>query len=260
MMESVYNPHFRLVLASNSPRRKQILSDLGVCFTTFPAEVEETLPNNISPRQGVALLALRKALAGGRAFLRSHPETKGFALGADTLVCFGNTLLGKPASPKDARAMLRSLSGTTHTVYTGIFLADLETIAQRSSQEEPREIAFLPSAAKGTSQSTAFFVPVGNTPCGNAPCGDFRYGKGAVVASQVTFRTIDPQEIEASIAAKEPFDKAGGYGIQGRGSLWATSITGDYFNIVGLPLCALDALCVDLTCEHLTELFQAREE
>ncbi len=182
--------------------------------------------------------------------MRSHPGVKGFALGADTLVCLNDTLLGKPGSPEEARAMLQSLSGTTHTVYTGIFLADLTAIAQVSSQTDPREISFLPSAPEGASQNTAFFVPGGNT----------LYGKGAVVASQVTFRKIDPQEIEASIAAKEPFDKAGGYGIQGRGSLWATSITGDYFNIVGLPLCALDTLCVDLTRGHLTESFQEREE
>ncbi len=238
MRTSEYDPHFSLILASNSPRRKQILTDLSVQFTTFPADTDETLPQGILPAPGVGTLALRKALAGGKAFFSAFPERRGLILGADTMVCLGNDLLGKPHSPKEAHAMLSALSGRTHFVYTGIFLADADKLSAAPA---------LPFASvdPASNTDTVFF--------------DTPWGLGAVVRSAVTFRPIDEAEISASIAAKEPFDKAGGYAIQGSGSLWATSISGDYFNIVGLPVCALDALCVKCTGMHLTQRFPKRE-
>lgn len=175
------NEH-QLILASSSPRRKDILSTLGYKFKILTSDVCEELPSGIAPSDGVALLAERKALA-----VAAAAEQGAVVLGADTVVALDNKILGKPESPSAAKRMLSSLSDRTHSVYTGI--------------------------------------------C--AVCGGRI--RSSVCRTDVVFRKISSSEIDWYVSTGEPLDKAGGYGIQGRGCLFVKGIEGDYFNVVGLP-------------------------
>jgi septum formation protein len=184
----------RLILASASPRRCELLSLLRVPFDVVPSTVDEDLG-------GLGPVALAETLARDKAHQvwTCESQSGGVAvLGADTVVCMdrsgGSALLAKPTDVDDARRMLRLLSGATHTVYTGVCLV-------RSAPEPP-----------------GFHI------------------LARVVDTQVTFREISEEMIEAYIATGEPFDKAGGYGIQGYARAFVEAIHGDYFNVVGLPI------------------------
>ena len=180
-----------LVLASASPRRKELLEMLGVRgFAVIPApDGEETPPAGLSPAETVKHIALGKARAV--AALRSPDDT---VIAADTLVYLGDEPLGKPAGEDDARRMLRMLSGRGHTVYTGIAVISGGEVRTRA------------------------------------------------VATDVYFRELTEGEIERYVATGEPLDKAGAYGAQGRAAVFIRSISGDFFNVVGLPLCALSEI------------------
>lgn len=108
----------RLVLASNSPRRKSLLEEMSLVFDVMGADVDESVPEGLSPDEMVQMLATRKALAVSDAL----SDEDAVVLGADTVVSFGGEIFGKPRDMDDARRMLRSLSGTTHEVYTGVCL------------------------------------------------------------------------------------------------------------------------------------------
>lgn len=184
-----------IILASSSPRRRQLLAQIGVQFMVVPPDADETQLPDESPQEMVQRLSLLKA----RAVASQQPH--GLVLGSDTTVVLGNEILGKPADPSDAHRMLRSLSGRTHTVLTGWAIVD---------------------AASG--QEVAG--------CGKA---------------DVTFRTLDDEEIAAYVATGSPLDKAGSYGIQDDlGAVFIQQIQGDYYTVVGLPLaqvyCALRQL------------------
>ncbi len=176
-----------LILASASPRRRELLGLITPDFRVETAGVEEQLPEGIPPQLAVQQLSRRKAQA-----LRRSRREQGLAeaviLGADTVVAVDRRILGKPRDAEEAAAMLRLLSGREHSVYTGVTLLAAE-----------REEAF-------------------------------------VQETKVRFYPLTEEEIAAYIATGEPFDKAGGYGIQGRGSMLVWGITGDYFNVVGLPV------------------------
>lgn len=172
-----------LILASKSPRRRELLDLLGIDYTVYPAEINEGI-DEADPEILVKKLASLKA----DHVAKIHP--KDFVLAADTIVCLGDKVLGKPKDAEDARAMLTLLSGKTHNVYTGVALKSLE----------------------------------------------HRFAKIISVATEVDFRAISPDEIEFYIASQEPFDKAGGYGIQGFAGVFVTAIRGSYHNVVGLPL------------------------
>jgi septum formation protein len=189
-----------LVLASASPRRRELLTQAGFCFTIHPAHIpEDPLPGE-DPIGYVIRLARQKAQSVFDA-LSGHPVPDDgkklsveianrdlVVLGADTTVTVDDQILGKPADPADAARMLRLLSGRTHRVITGVALA---------------------------------------TPAGTE------------VAAEVTgvrFLTLSEEEITGYIATGEPIDKAGAYAIQGRAACWIPRVTGDYFNVVGLPL------------------------
>ena len=180
----------RLILASQSPRRKELLAQLGLEFIIHPAVGEELLEEAIFPGEAVQRVALAKAkeVAGhvGRG--------EDLILAADTMVCLKGRFLGKPSSRKEAKDMLEALSGQKHTVYTGIALV-------RLGQQEKM-------------------------------LGDF-------VETQVYFRPLDQGEIDAYIETGEPMDKAGAYGIQGKAAQFVQRIEGDFYNVVGLPLCRL---------------------
>lgn len=171
-----------IILASASPRRKELLNLAGLAYRVVPSTCEEILPPNITPDEAVKSLAEQKC----EDVFSKNPNA--VVIAADTLVALNGNKLGKPKSKEEAFQMLRSLSGSIHTVYTGVCI--------------------------------------------------MKQGKKTVfcAASNVEFYPLSDDEINDYIATGEPMDKAGAYGIQGRGSLLVKSISGDYFNIVGLPL------------------------
>jgi septum formation protein len=175
-----------LFLASGSPRRRELLTQIGVAFSVIGAEIDETPLPDESPAAYVERLARGKAQAG-RARLNANAQA--CVLGADTAVVLDGKILGKPLDEADALAMLMSLSGQEHEVLTAIALLDGERCESR------------------------------------------------VVRSLVRFRPINAAEANAYWASGEPRDKAGGYGIQGLGAVFVSSLNGSYSAVVGLPLC-----------------------
>ena len=176
------HPHF--ILASASPRRRNLLSLIGIVHEVVPAEVDEDRDVPGEPGAHVRALAERKALRV--ASLR--PEA--LVLGADTVVYHKNEILGKPSDFDEACRMVERLAGSEHQVYTGIALAGPAGCEVESSFEVTR----------------------------------------------VLFRALDKKHIERYVSTGEPFDKAGAYGIQGFGATLVESVTGCYFNVMGLPL------------------------
>ncbi len=183
----------KIILASQSPRRKQLLEMLGADFVVIPAKGEEVAPVGAGPGETVRALSRQKAKLVAP---QAGPED--IIIAADTIVWYGDMVLGKPRDEQEAARMLSALSGNTHQVYTGV------TVQQ------------------------------GDKVISGAEC------------TNVTFRKLSGREIDAYIATGEPMDKAGAYGIQGLGSLFVEGIEGDYFNVVGLPLCRLGKMLKDL--------------
>lgn len=196
----------RLILASSSPRRREILQAAGFEFEVVPTSVvEERLPGE-SPEQFVCRMAGEKAEAALDWI--AHPSAAPIImpaiapiLGADTVVVLGNETLGKPASAEDARRMLRLLSGKQHRVLTGLCLLAPPQTWPSPLSELWREVQ--------------------------------------VASTTVQFSKLTEQEIEEYVASGEPFDKAGGYAIQGLASKYVEGIQGCYFNVVGLPISLL---------------------
>jgi septum formation protein len=206
-----------LVLASQSPRRRELLKQAGVHFRVHPAHIpEDPLPGE-EPIAYVTRLAREKAEAvfreltdGGRrngeedasepvAATGESPGAGRLAvLGADTTVTLDNQILGKPSDAADAARMLRLLSGRSHRVVTGVALA--------------------------TSEGPQMRVDV------------------AAEVTAVRFLTLSDEEIAAYIATGEPMDKAGAYAVQGGAARWIPRIEGCYFNVMGLPVALVCAL------------------
>ena len=193
----------RLVLASASPRRAALLSQIGLTFEVHPSDVAEPPYSIYRDREGVSAEIHRKdpdtasQVTQQLALLKASSVAEHFdeaiVIGADTLVSLDGKLLGKPTDDADAFEMLTRLSGTCHEVVTGVALIDAET---------GHEIVWAET-------------------------------------TQVYFRELHRTEIAAYIASGEPSDKAGAYGIQGRGAAFVRRIEGCYFNVVGLPLASL---------------------
>lgn len=172
-----------LILASQSPRRKELLTLLGRPFQVQVASVDETM-EDLPIDQAVARLSYRKAAAIGA-------EKDQIVIGADTVVVLGGQVLGKPRDAEDAIRMLHSLSGKTHQVMTGVCVIKGEKVLTHTE------------------------------------------------VTEVTFRTLTDREIDDYVATNEPMDKAGAYGIQGGAARFVEGIRGDYYNVVGLPVCRL---------------------
>ena len=187
-----------IILASGSPRRKELLEMLGVKeLKIIPAKGEERPPENVGPEETVRALSLQKA----REVASLYADKDDIVLAADTIVWFHDRIFGKPHSAEEAVQMLTELSGNTHQVYTGVALIRGGTIVSECE------------------------------------------------ISNVRFRNIDRREIAAYVATGEPLDKAGSYGAQGKGALFVQKIDGDFFNVMGLPLCRLDAMLKKLGYE-----------
>ncbi|MBB5174389.1 Maf family protein [Texcoconibacillus texcoconensis] len=171
-----------LILASASPRRKDLLEQAGISFSIVVSDANEQIDEQFTPEEAVLSLAEQKATT----VFEQHPQS--IVLGSDTVVSLDGEILGKPASEQEAFRMLRALSGRTHQVFTGVCIVS----------EEGME---------------SFYEEV-----------------------DVSFYPLTDEEITAYINTQEAFDKAGGYGIQGVGSLFVERISGDYFSVVGLPV------------------------
>ena len=188
----------QLILASQSPRRKELLGLFHIPFTVKVADIDETMDSTKAPFDEVARVSRLKALAISR-------DEGDVVIAADTIVVCGGKVLGKPTDEADAFRMLRLLSGKDHQVMTGLTVLKGDT---------------------------------------------------ATVCTEVTdihFRELSDKEILAYIATKEPMDKAGSYGIQGGAALFADKMVGDYYNVMGLPVCRLWQMLQAIAPELLEE-------
>lgn len=197
-----------MILASQSPRRIELMREAGYDIRVIPADIDET------PFDGEAPLTLveRLARAKAAAVAAEHAEPNELTVAADTIVTFDGKILGKPATEDEARTMLRELSGRTHQVATGVCIVKAGDTAA-------------PHAAESLS-----FVDV----------------------TDVTFYELTEEQIERYVASGEPMDKAGAYGIQGRGCVLVEGIDGNYHNVVGLPTCLLAGMLRQVGIDVLT--------
>lgn len=177
----------RIILASASPRRKDILEQVGISCEVIPSSIDEDLITADSPSALVEALSKAKAED-----VATHFENDFVVIGADTVVVKDSKVLGKPSNEAEAHKMLQMLQGNRHEVFTGVTLI---------------------SVSGGTGLIDTFHV-----------------------RTIVDMIPMTPELITSYIQTGEPMDKAGGYGIQGRGAAYIRDIAGDFFNVVGLPI------------------------
>ena len=182
--------HPDIILASASPRRAELLAQIGVRYRQQSADIDEQIGVGESPQQAVIRLATEKAVTIQRQF----PEEMVPVLGADTVVVHGTEILQKPSTKAEGVVMLEQLSGETHQVVSAVAVVTSERIER------------------------------------------------ALSVSQVTFRKTTDREREAYWESGEPADKAGGYGIQGKGAIFISNLEGSYSGVMGLPLFETTAL------------------
>lgn len=175
----------RLILASSSPRRKELLENLRLKFEISSSDADESFSEELSPSDAVMELASRKS----KTVALNFPDC--FVIGSDTVVVHEGIILNKPAGGQEAFEMLSMLSGNTHSVYTGVSIISPE-------------------------KETRFYEK-----------------------TDVTFWDLSDEEMDTYIKSGEPFDKAGGYGIQGFGRMLVKEINGDYYTVMGLPVSRL---------------------
>lgn len=180
----IYSTVKPLVLGSRSPRRRKFLEQLGLVFTVYAPEIDESVLPGEAPVAYVERIAVEKV----EKVMMVYPDH--YVIGADTSVCLGNQILGKPESNREAVQMLMALSGRDHVVCSGISIGC----------HREQVLAILS------------------------------------VSTSVTFAPFDETVAQAYVAAGESLDKAGGYGIQGKGAFLVERINGSYSNVVGLPL------------------------
>ena len=189
----------KLILASASPRRQELLKLFGIPFTVRVADIDETMDPQLPPYDEVARVSRAKAMAISR-------TEDDIVVAADTIVVCAGRTLGKPRTRAEAAEMLQLLSGRDHQVMTGM------TVLR---------------------------------------------GGTAVTTTEVTdihFRPLTEKEIESYIATGEPMDKAGAYGIQGGAALFAQRMVGDYYNVMGLPVCRLYEILCEVAPEWMEEI------
>ena len=190
--------HMDIILASQSPRRRELLERMGLPFRIITPDIDERMERALPPGELVAAISAEKA---GAVAAQAGPGA--VVIAADTVVALDGAVLGKPAGEADAARMLSALAGRTHHVYTGLTVLRGERV-------------------RTVSEETA-----------------------------VTFRPLTEQEIAAYVRTGEPLDKAGAYGIQGYGALLVEGIRGDYYNVMGLPVCRLGLLLKELGVDCL---------
>ena len=188
----------QLILASASPRRKELLGLFHIPFTIRVADIDETMDHTKSPFAEVARVSALKAKAVER-------QEDDIIIAADTIVVCEGKVLGKPRDAAEAVEMLQLLSGRDHQVMTGC------TVLRGQRAETFTEV------------------------------------------TDLHFRSLSQKEIENYVASGEPMDKAGSYGIQGGGALFCQGIAGDYYNVMGLPVCRLGQMLRTIAPEWMGE-------
>ena len=188
----------KLILASASPRRQELLKLFGIPFTVRVADIDETMDPQLPPYDEVARVSRAKAMAVPR-------KNGDVVIAADTIVVCAGKVLGKPRDEEDAKAMLSLLSGRDHQVMTGC------TLLRGEKCETFTEV------------------------------------------TDIHFRPLSKKEIENYVATGEPMDKAGSYGIQGGAALFCQRMVGDYYNVMGLPVCALGESLKKIAPEWMEE-------
>lgn len=190
---------YKIILASGSPRRKQLLEQIGLEFEVWPSKCEEKIESTV-PSEVCMELSRQKALdiaAGIKTYNEEHADISSnqdlIIIGADTIVVLENEILGKPIDENNAIDMLQKLSDNTHSVYTGV--------------------TFVFMAADGRVGAHSFYEK-----------------------TDVSVYPLNQEEIEEYVESGDPLDKAGAYGIQGRFARHIRKIDGDYNNVVGLPV------------------------
>ena len=181
----------RIILASASPRRKELMTMAGLSFDVVVSDCEENIAFD-GPEDMVKQLSFLKANDVADK-IRTTEKEPHLVIGADTIVYFQNQILGKPKSVEDAYCMLRAMAGNCHTVYTGVTIIDTASCRSETFCE----------------------------------------------ATHVEFYDVTENEIRDYIATGDPLDKAGSYGVQGRGAFLVKRVEGDYFTVVGLPIARL---------------------
>ena len=210
-MHQPKNPE--LILASSSPRRQELLREIGIPFQVHAANINE----DQRPDEPPIAYALRLAREKAEAVAAQYPQS--YVLGADTIVVIDGEVLGKPQDHADAARMLRKLSGRAHEVTTAVSLTPPSTFA--SSAVPPN---LLPPSTFSPSTIPSEKVAQGTL------------AETRASTTKVYFREIAEAEIQQYVADGEPMDKAGAYAIQGGASRWTDRIEGEFSNVVGLPL------------------------
>lgn len=188
-----------IILASGSPRRKEILEQVGISFSVLVSQKEEII-TKIEPQDVVKELSLIKATD-----VAKRIEYDAMIIGADTVVAYEKRILGKPKNEKDAIAMIESLQGREHSVFTGV------SMLKKKNGKIEKEISFS-------------------------------------VETKVKVVSMSKEEIRAYVKTKEPMDKAGAYAIQGRFASYISSLHGDYYNVVGLPISPIYEILKEEDC------------
>ncbi len=181
----------KIILASASPRRKELMTMAGLAFDVIVSDCEENISYE-GPEDMVKKLSLLKAKDVADKIRQTETDPH-LVIGADTIVFFHDQILGKPKNTEDAFSMLKAMSGNIHTVYTGVTIIDTANNRTDTFYEE----------------------------------------------TKVEFYEVTDEEIRNYIATGDPMDKAGSYGVQGRGCFLVKRIEGDYFTVVGLPIAHL---------------------
>ena len=189
----------QLILASQSPRRKELLGLFHIPFTVRIADIDETMDPAKAPYDEVARVSLLKAQA-------VEANAEDVVIAADTIVVCDGKTLGKPHSEEEAAGMLRLLSGRDHQVMTGM------TVLRGDTHRSITEV------------------------------------------TDIHFRALSENEIARYVASGEPMDKAGAYGIQGGAALFAEKMVGDYYNVMGLPVCRLWQLLSQIAPEIMEDI------
>lgn len=189
----------QLILASQSPRRRELLGLFQIPFVVRIADIDETMDPKRNPYDEVARVSRAKAEATRR-------NAEDVVVAADTIVVCDGTVLGKPHSPEEAVRMLSLLSGRDHQVMTGM------------------------TVLRGNTAATVTEV------------------------TDIHFRPLSQKEIARYVASGEPMDKAGAYGIQGGAALFAEKLSGDYYNVMGLPVCRLGQLLKEIAPDLMEDM------
>lgn len=188
----------KIILASGSPRRRALLSELGLTFEIYKPDADESHSPDEAPEKLCARLSRLKAESGAKKF----PDA--IIIAADTIVVIDGKILGKPKNRGEAFEMLKTLQDREHVVMTGVCVCENSRILSH------------------------------------------------VESTRVKFRPLSDEQIRAYISTGECDDKAGAYAVQGKGSLLVEKINGDYFNVVGLPVCSLGKMLSEFGINILT--------